>query len=191
MGEVTQLRGIDIIERDGIHATKISPEAGTTKTGRARTVPLHEHLIEQGFLAFVKANGDWPLFYNERKQPAAADDPTNPRKPRYVKTRENVATWVRSLGVNDPELSPTTLGGIRSRLWASAAASPKRCLTPLLDTRLLRSGAATASRRLRTKLKSFANFRGAEQHHTATEAARIAATSGLPALRRHAQVREK
>ena len=43
---------------DGIHAMKISPEAGTTKTGKARTVPLHEHLIEQGFLAFVKANGN-------------------------------------------------------------------------------------------------------------------------------------
>jgi integrase len=106
MGELTQLRGIDIIERDDIHAMKISPEAGTIKTGQARTVPLHEHLIEQGFLAFAKANGDGPLFYNERKQPAAADDPTHPRKPRYARTRENVAIWVRSLGINDPELSP-------------------------------------------------------------------------------------
>jgi len=106
MGELTQLRGIDVVERDGIHAMKISPEAGTTKTGKARTVPLHEHLIEQGFLAFVKANGKGPLFYNELKQTAAPNDPTNPRKPRYVKAREHVAAWVRGLGVNDPELSP-------------------------------------------------------------------------------------
>jgi integrase len=106
MGELTQLRGADIVERDGIHAMKISPEAGTTKTGKARSVPLHEHLIEQGFLAFVKASGKGPLFYNEPKQLAAPDDPTNPRKPRYVKAREHVATWVRDLGVNDPELSP-------------------------------------------------------------------------------------
>ena len=106
MGELTQLRGVDIIERDGIHAIKISPEAGTTKTGKARTVPLHEDLIEQGFLAFVKANGAGPLFYNPSKQPGGPIDPTNPRKPRYVKAREQVATWVRSLGVNDPELSP-------------------------------------------------------------------------------------
>ena len=70
-------------------------------------MPLHAHLIEQGFLAFVKANGKGPLFYNEPTQPAAAsDDPTNPRKPRSVKARENVAVWVRSLGVDDPELSP-------------------------------------------------------------------------------------
>jgi integrase len=106
MGEITQLRGFDIVEQDGVHAMKISPEAGTTKTGKARTVPLHEHLIKQGFLAFVKTNGKGPLFYNEPSQPASSDDPTNPRKPRYVKAREHVAAWVRGLGVNDPELSP-------------------------------------------------------------------------------------
>jgi hypothetical protein len=37
---------------------------------------------------------------------AGLDDPTNPRKPRYVKARERVAAWVRGLGVTDPELSP-------------------------------------------------------------------------------------
>jgi integrase len=107
MGELTQLRGIDIIQRDGVHGMKISPEAGTTKTGKTRIVPLHEHLIEQGFLAYVKANGQGPLFYNEPKeQTAVSDDPTNPRRPRYVKARENVGKWVRGLGVDDPELSP-------------------------------------------------------------------------------------
>jgi integrase len=106
MGELTQLRGIDIVERDGIPAMKISPEAGSTKTGTARVVPLHEHLIEQGFLVFVKSSGSGPLFYNEPTEPAVPNDPTNPRKPRYVKAREHVAAWVRDIGVNDPELSP-------------------------------------------------------------------------------------
>ncbi len=106
MGELTQLRGVDIVERDGIPAMKISPEAGTTKTGTARVVPLHEHLIEQGFLAFVKTSGSGPLFYNEPMEPAEPNDPTNPRKPRSVKTREHVAAWVRDIGVKDPELSP-------------------------------------------------------------------------------------
>jgi integrase len=101
MGEITQLRGLDIVE----NAMKISPDAGTTKTGTARTVPLHEHLIEQGFLAFVQASGTGPLFYNEPKQ-TVASDPTNPRKARYFEARDRVAVWVRGLGVNDPELSP-------------------------------------------------------------------------------------
>ena len=106
MGELTQLRGVDVVEGAGTHAIKISPEAGTTKTGKSRTVPLHDHLIAQGFLAFVKANGSGPLFYNELKRLSGPIDPTNPRKPRYVKAREQVGTWVRGLGVKDPELSP-------------------------------------------------------------------------------------
>jgi integrase len=106
MGELAQLRGVDIVEQHGIHALKISPEAGTTKTGKARMVPLHEHLLEQDFLSFVKANGKGPLFYSELTETVVSDDPTNPRKPRYVKAREHVAAWVRSLGINDPELSP-------------------------------------------------------------------------------------
>lgn len=106
MGELTQLRGADIVKRDGIYAMKITPEAGTTKTRAARTVPLHEHLIEQGFLAFVETSGDGPLFYIEPRQPAGVDDPTNPRKRRYVKVRERLGLWVRGLGVVDPELSP-------------------------------------------------------------------------------------
>ncbi len=62
-GEIAQLRGSDCFEEEGIQAIKITPEAGTTKTRKARVVPLHEHLIEQGFLKFAKATGRGPLFY--------------------------------------------------------------------------------------------------------------------------------
>jgi hypothetical protein len=92
MGELTQLRGVDVIEQDGVRAMKISPEAGTTKTGKTRLVPLHEDLIAQGFLEFVKATGEGPLFYTAGA--VASDDPTNPKKPRYVKAREHIAAWV-------------------------------------------------------------------------------------------------
>jgi integrase len=107
MGELTQLRGADIIQKDGIYAMKISPEAGTTKTRNAHMVPLHEHLIRQGFPAFVDASGNGPLFYNHNgNQQETIGDRTNPRKARYVKAREHLAAWVRSIGVDDPELSP-------------------------------------------------------------------------------------
>ncbi len=114
MGELTQLRGSDVVEEGGIWAIKISPEAGTVKTGNARSVPLHEHLIKQGFVRFVKASGKGPLFYNETKPKAkgdpteekAKDDPTNPKRPRAVKARERIAAWVREIGVTDPELQP-------------------------------------------------------------------------------------
>jgi integrase len=105
-GEITQLRGTDVVEEDGVAAIRITPEAGAVKMGRPRIVPVHEHLVEQGFVRFVRANGKGPLFYNEPRQAAGAADATNPRKPRYVKAREHLATWVRELGVSDPELQP-------------------------------------------------------------------------------------
>ena len=51
---LTQLRGADVIEREGLHGIRITPEAGTVKNNKSRVVPIHEYLIEQGFLEFVK-----------------------------------------------------------------------------------------------------------------------------------------
>lgn len=106
MGELTQLRGSDIFEQDGIWAFKISPEAGSVKNRKLRIVPLHGHLVKQGFVRFVHASGKGPLFYNETKAEADDEDSTNPKRPRAVKARERVASWVREIGVTDPELQP-------------------------------------------------------------------------------------
>lgn len=106
-GEITQLRGIDVVERDGVWAIRLTPEAGTIKTGEARTVPIHSHLIEQGFLEFVKAAGSGPLFYQpSARRKSGADDPTKPGQSQAVKTRNHLAEWVREIGVDDPELRP-------------------------------------------------------------------------------------
>ena len=103
-GEITQLRGSDVIERDGIHALRITPDAGAVKGGKTRVVPLHEHLIAQGFLTFVK-QGHGPLFYRPAKQ-VQNSAPTQVKKSRYEQARQRLAAWVRSLGINDKELSP-------------------------------------------------------------------------------------
>jgi integrase len=66
-GEATQLRGEDIAQHsEGFWTMRITPEAGDVKGNTARTVPLHEHLIEQGFVTFAKAKakGKGPLFYD-------------------------------------------------------------------------------------------------------------------------------
>jgi integrase len=105
-GELTQLRGADVIKRGGIDALRLTPEAGTIKTGAPRTVPIHEHLIAQGFLDFVKTQGNGPLFYNPESISTGSADLTNPRRPRAVKTRERLAAWVRKIGVKDPEVRP-------------------------------------------------------------------------------------
>ena len=135
-GEITQLRGVDVVTQDDIPAIRITPEAGPQKTRKSRTVPLHEHLIEQGFLTFAKSCGRGPLFYNEDKSTPAAHDPTNPRKPRYMKARERLAKWVRE---NSASLiltySRTTPGGILSNNSATGTRSANAYSTPWLATR--------------------------------------------------------
>ena len=104
-GEMTQLRGADVIERNGVHAIRITPDAGTVKGGAARVVPLHSHLIAQGFLTFVAERGKGPLFYNPIRS-ATSDDLTKQKKPRAAQARQRLATWVRTLGVSDPNIAP-------------------------------------------------------------------------------------
>jgi integrase len=105
-GEITQLRGADVQRRGEFYVMRLLPEAGTIKTGEARTVPLHEHLIEQGFIAFVEARGKGPLFYEPSKEEPSSEDPMRPKRPRAGRTRARLAKWVRKLGITDPEVSP-------------------------------------------------------------------------------------
>jgi integrase len=104
-GEMTQLRKLDVIEEEGIHALRITPEAGTVKGGAARIVPLHRHLIAQGFLKFVAPHGEGALFYNPDKSATTGDDPIKQKKPRYSQARQRLAAWVRAL-LSDPNISP-------------------------------------------------------------------------------------
>jgi integrase len=106
-GEITQMRGQDVVERDGISALRITPEAGSVKTKEARTVPIHEHLIEQGFLGYVQSKGSGPLFYEPAATDATDMDITNPKRSPPVALRSRLATWIRSIGITDKEVSPT------------------------------------------------------------------------------------
>lgn len=92
VNEMTQLRCKDVAQIDGVWTVHITPEAGSVKTGIARTVPLHEHLMEQGFLDFVKGM-DGPLFYD-----AAARRKEGGRAP-YKLVGNKLADWVRKLGL--------------------------------------------------------------------------------------------
>jgi integrase len=62
IGEIVQLRKVDVRRQDGIWAITITPEAGAVKDGEVRTVPIHPHLIEMGFPEFVQAAAEGPLF---------------------------------------------------------------------------------------------------------------------------------
>jgi integrase len=62
VGEIAQLRKQDVGKEDGHWVIRISPEAGTVKTNEARSIPLHPHLVEQGFPDFARGAADGPLF---------------------------------------------------------------------------------------------------------------------------------
>ena len=106
-GEVCQLRAEDVVETPAGWAIRITPEAGTVKTGEARTVPLHEHLIAQGFSTFAKANGAGPLLYDPSARRKTDDDATNPVRAPWAKSVNKLSDWVRSLGVKDEGISPS------------------------------------------------------------------------------------
>jgi integrase len=106
-GEITQLRGTNVQRRGEFYVMRLLPDAGTIKTREARTVPLHEHLIEQGFIEFVEARGKGPLFYEKKgTDEQSAKDPMRPKRPRAGRTRARLAKWVRKLGITDPEVQP-------------------------------------------------------------------------------------
>ncbi len=60
--EITQLRKQDFRDESGVYVMRISPDAGTVKTGLYRDVPVHSQLIDMGFRDFVDQS-DGPLFY--------------------------------------------------------------------------------------------------------------------------------
>lgn len=67
VGEVLQLRRQDVREVGEHWVIEITPEAGTVKDKDARTVVLHEHLVELGFPAFAMAAQDGHLFLTPAK----------------------------------------------------------------------------------------------------------------------------
>ncbi|MEA1619213.1 tyrosine-type recombinase/integrase [Erythrobacter sp. T5W1-R] len=96
VNEITQLRAMDIREEDGVWIIHITPEAGSVKTGKARKVPIHSHLIDQGFHKLGKAGDATPLFYDPKAMRGGSKTAT-----QATKMGERLAKWVRSLGVEE------------------------------------------------------------------------------------------
>lgn len=99
VGEITQLRAGDIRQEEGIWVVHITSEAGAVKTGKARSVPIHSHLIEQGILALAKDGDTTPLFYDP--VPGGGSKKNPPYKQRATK----LAEWVRSCISSSPSIS--------------------------------------------------------------------------------------
>jgi integrase len=100
VNEITQLRAEDVKREGSVWTIYITPDAGTTKPGKARTVALHPHLLEQGFLRAI-AGVTGPLFYDPTLHRGGSEG-----NPQYKKVGEYLARWVREEGVVDPNVWP-------------------------------------------------------------------------------------
>jgi integrase len=93
INELTPMTAADIVKRDGIWMIRI--RGANNKTRTYRQVPLHGHLIEQGFLDYAKSRGKRPLFYDPGRSRGGKDS-----NPHHKKVAERIAEWVRSLGID-------------------------------------------------------------------------------------------
>lgn len=98
IAEITQLRKEDIRQEDGIWYMRITPYAGAVKTGKYRDVPLHEHVIAEGFLRFVEASKPGPLFF-------VAGERTSKVHPSK-QVAQQLVEWIRDLNIIGADVKP-------------------------------------------------------------------------------------
>jgi len=95
--EITQLRKQDVREESGTAIIRITPDAGSVKTGQYRDVPLHRQLVELGFLDFVRSAPDGALFHTAKPGGELQGART---------TAGRVSQWLQSLDVIPEGVSP-------------------------------------------------------------------------------------
>ncbi len=94
IGEICQLRKEDIQLHENFWCLHLTPSAGSIKTKTDRIVPIHPQLIALGFLKFVDLQPEGCLFSHDLK-------------PQGARFRSKLlTTWVRSIGIEDREISP-------------------------------------------------------------------------------------
>lgn len=65
--EMAQLRKEDVRQEGAMWVIRITPEAGSVKTGEYRDVPLHRQVLELGIIEFVAASKPGPLFHSAER----------------------------------------------------------------------------------------------------------------------------
>lgn len=97
--EITQLRKQDIRSEGETIVMRITPEAGGVKAGNYRDVPLHAQIIAMGFMDFVDAAPEGPLFY------AAGKDKDPKIAARTVSGR--ISEWLQTLKIVPKDVDPS------------------------------------------------------------------------------------
>ena len=99
VAEIGQLRKADIRIAGDINYIRITPEAGSVKSGQYRDVPLHPQLVDLGFLDFVRTAPDGPLFFDSNGKRTSKELPA-------AQLSKTLSRWLRSTGFAVAEVSP-------------------------------------------------------------------------------------
>lgn len=102
--ELAQLRREDVRQdpEGRFWMIRITPDAGSVKGRRYRDIPLHPHLVEQGFITFVQASAEGPLFHEKTAKGAKAASQGPAQTVGKMITR-----WVRdTVGIKDTRVQP-------------------------------------------------------------------------------------
>ena len=101
VAEAAQLRGSDFRQdAEGGWIMRITPEAGSTKTGQYRDVPVHDDLVKRGILAAIRNTGEGHIFIN-----GTTDRERNAARARVTAGR--LSEWVRNVvKLNDANVQP-------------------------------------------------------------------------------------
>lgn len=97
--ELTQLRKQDLRREGELWVIRITPDAGTVKTGVYHDVPLHSQLEELGFTGFVEASPSGPLFHRNSSPSGALS------AAKTVSGR--ISTWLGTLQIIPKGVSPS------------------------------------------------------------------------------------
>lgn len=97
--EISQLRKEDVRQEGGIWILRITPEAGSVKSGNFRDVPVHRQVIDLGFIKFVLSASAGPLFH-------AAKKPEDYHRAAQV-TAGRLSQWLGKAGLVPPDIQPS------------------------------------------------------------------------------------
>lgn len=98
--EITQLRAERLLWQDDVPYLLITPEDGSTKSGRAWLVGIHKHLIDLGLIDMIETIGKGPLFYAPYPE---GTDLMRVAKHRATDSSKRVNDWIKEvLGTDAP-----------------------------------------------------------------------------------------
>ncbi len=101
VSEITQLLGKRFVEEDGIPYLLVTPEDGSTKSGKAWIVGIHQHLLEMGLKELMQSFDDKPVFYEPYPKGTVLSAVKG--KHRALESGMRVANWIKNeVGIKAP-----------------------------------------------------------------------------------------